>query len=96
MRILMDKNENQDPTPVWTPADAVDTFRAVEDLLHNAVGQAAVMSHRAAERDDMRAASLFDARSAVLFRAAMVAAAMCQDALHEAAALDRSKADASA
>lgn len=79
----MTKPETQEPTPVWSPADAVDSFRAAEDALHNAVLQAQMMSQRAAERDDMRAASLFDARSNVMFRAAMVVAAMTQDALHE-------------
>ena len=80
----MDETISQEPTPVWTPADAIDAFRIAETALHHAVAQAHVLCQHAVDRDDMRAASLFDARGAVLFRAAMIAAAMTQDALHEA------------
>ena len=73
-------NENQDPTPVWTAADAVRVFRETEAALHAAVQAAQQMTQKAHDAGDIPTAAVFDARSAVLFRAAMVAAAMTNDA----------------
>ena len=76
---------NELPTPVWTAADAAEIFRQAEYTLHAAVQHAQQLTQRLHDRGDISAAAVCDARAAVMFRAAMVAAAMTQDALREAA-----------
>lgn len=81
---MSDEDANQEPTPVWTAKDAAEIFRQAEYALHAAAQHAQFLTQRLHDRGDISAAAVCDARAAVLFRAAMVSAAMTQDALAEA------------
>lgn len=80
---MSDEQQHQEPTPVWTAADAAEVFRQAEYTLHAAVQHAQQLTQRLHDAGDISAAAVCDARGAVLFRAAMVAAALTQDALRQ-------------